>query len=700
MSNAVTLQDLLKLPSEKARIDHLMRELNPAQRLAAMTLDGASIAIAGAGAGKTKTLIHLTAHHLIKGTPATSLMLVTFTNKGADEIKTRLEAMVGEDAQYITAGTFHSIIYHNILKPNANHPFLEGIGLDMNECTIFDDSESDALFSEAIKLLDSDSQEYIAEDGMEKTIKMEMSAARAKGLNADSYARERIGYGDPKEIQYRLTVDVWNKYSGLCRAANGIDFDDIMVVALQLMKADPNIGKELSQRFRYLMLDEYQDTNPVQMKIMDDIAKHHGNIFAVGDEKQSIYGFRGADIGVILGFKHRYPDALVIDMDTNYRSTRNILEAANCIARHMSQKLTEGQLKVGKPFMGDGHKVGIVEFASDLEEAKVLAQAIRRDIAKGVPGKDIAVLYRSRSVKACIEQELVRNGIDYTVVGDVSFFQRQEVRNAIAFLRMTFRPWDSMATLRVLKHTSFGVSDASAKKAMSKGQTAQAYLNELAGKTRGKNEPTAVASKVAPLIGAMGAIRKLVAYGEDSDYIRKGIESLWENYMISNIKKAAEKDNAPLDEAVENRMQNVSFLLDRFFDEMKAGRKPEDILDELSLLGEAKNQTEREQEHMIKLMTLHASKGMEFRHVYLPGMDEDTTPGKTEEYDELEEERRAVYVGVTRAQEKLGISYARKKRKFGSIMETRISPFIKELSQGTNNPVFKYKATQAPTPGR
>lgn len=701
MSKAITLQDLMAIPDEEARIEHLMAPLNPGQREAAMQLEGPLQTVAGAGSGKTKTLIHRCAHALLKGIPATSIMMVTFTNKGAGEIKERLGEMVGPDAEYITAGTFHSIIYRCMLKPFADHAYLEGLGLNMNECTILDDSESKSIMDEAIKGLEENSRKMLEEHDWYKDVEKEMNQARAKGLSAETYARSKIGFGDPNEIMFRLTVDVWNNYSALCRAANGIDFDDIMVVAMHLLEKDPSLGQELASKFRYIMLDEYQDTNPVQMRIMDLIAKWHKNIFTVGDEKQSIYRFRGADITVTTEFKKRYPEARIIDLDINYRSTYNILKAANCVARHMEQKVSDGQLKVGAKYPGDGAKVSIVEFTTDREEARMIAAAIRRDMSQGVLGKNIAVLYRSRTVKATLEQELVKSGIDYKVVGDISFYQRAEVKNGIALLRMTFRPWDSMAILRILKHTSFGVSDVSAKKAMTpkgkdgKGQTPHAYLTELSGKTRGKEGPTAVARKVGPMLGAMKIIRSLVAYGEDTAYVRASLERLWEIYLMPGVKKAAEKDAGALDSAMENRMQNVSFLFDRFFSELESGRKPEDILDELSLLGEGRTQTERDQNNVVNLMTIHASKGLEFPNVYVPGLDADTTPGESQDFDDLEEERRALYVAITRAMHKLTMSFALEKMKWGSRMRTCISPFLKELSIGDNNPVFKYRAPQS-----
>jgi DNA helicase-2/ATP-dependent DNA helicase PcrA len=695
VSVPITLANIRSLTDKDAQIELLLSGMNDAQRKAVLVEEGPWAVIAGAGSGKTTVLTRRTCMMLHRGTPATQLMLVTFTNKGAGEIVERLQVMVGEEAQHIAAGTFHSLIFRHILKANFEHPYLLSTNLNMAECVILDESEAETIFNEAIKSLDEPSQELIDELGFAKVIKVEMAAARARGLTPDMYGREKIGFGDVNEVAYRLTVDVWNHYNALCRAANGIDFDDIMVTALTLMKKDPTVGQELAQKFRHIMLDEYQDTNPVQDAIIEEIAKHHRNLFVVGDDKQAIYGFRGSDNRIILGFAKRW-NAGVIELDFNYRSTAPILEAANCVARHMNEKATDGQLQKGKKYTGNPPKVSIVEFKTAQEEAEMLAQAIKRDMSRGVKGKDIAVLYRKRATKTLIEAELVKQGVDYQIIGDVGFYQRAEVKNSIALLRMTFRPWDHMAILRVLENTSFGVSSSSAKKAIAKEKiSAHAYLASLSTKTRGtKGELSAVAQKVAPLQESMQLIRQLVACNEDPEYIHESVYRLWDYYMGAKLKKAAAKDKGAVDEAAETRMTNVKMLFDRFFAELGQGRKPEDILDELSLLIDRKQKTERELEKMVVLATLHASKGLEFPHVYLPGMDEDNTPGlggeRQPSYEEVEEERRLTYVGITRAMSKLGISYAKYKVKFGKPAYTKASPFVLELSRGTNNPIFKY----------
>lgn len=704
LSQTATLENILSLPDEASQIEAAISDLNPEQKIAALTIDGPVICAAGAGTGKTKTVISRTAVMLIKKIPATNIMLLTFTNKGAGEIKDRLEAMVGDQAQYITAGTFHSLIFRAIIKANPEHQFFADKGIDAAELAILDDEEAKTIMKEAIASMSPDLQEMIADKGWDKEIPAMMSTVRAQGHTAETFAQEYIGFGHPDEVMCRATYDVWNAYSAICRSVNGIDFDDVLVVALALLRADPAIGFELAQRYKYIMLDEYQDTNPVQMSIMDNIAQHHENILAVGDDKQSIYKFRGADIKVIRGFTTRYPNAKVISLNTNYRSTPNILECANAISFFMGQKITDGFLHSGKNMEGNGAPVNVVAFQNSYQEGEMIAAAVMRDKAQGVAGKDIAILYRSRQAKTIIERELVKNGIDYKIVGDISFYQRSEVKNAIALMRMTFRPWDTMAIMRVLKNTAFGVSDASVKKAMTKERiSAHAHLEQLATKMRNKTEMSKVATKVAPFLETMKGIRQLAAAGEDSAYLRSSFERLWEIYMLGGVRKAAEKDAAPEDQALENRMENVSFLLDRFFGEMEQGRKPEEILEELSLLGEQKRGGDYDDSNHINLMTIHGSKGLEFHNVYIPAMDEDTTPGESEDIDDLEEERRICYVGITRAMKKLSISYAKDKVKYGNTrIRTTLSPFLKQMCEKINKPVINYTGpksqNQAPSP--
>ncbi|MHD0644583.1 ATP-dependent helicase [Pseudomonas aeruginosa] len=696
-------QAVQELSTFEEKQEALLDGLNPLQRAVALAIHGPVQAVAGAGAGKTKTFIVRCALMILSGIPAANIMMVTFTNKGAQEIKNRLEAMIGPDAQHVVTGTFHSVIFRNILKAYPEHPYLvNDLSLKMSECVILDEDESKSLFEDAIKLLDEPTAKMLNENSWKPRIKEEMNWARAHGMDVTRYEREKIGYGSKEDVLFRVTADVWRHYTRLCRASNGIDFDDILVVAKNLLQKDPTVAHELSQRYRYIQLDEYQDTNPVQAKIMDEIAKYHKNIFNVGDDKQSIYGFRNADITVITGFKDRYKDAKLMELNINYRSTPAILQAANVVATCMNQRITDGQLLTGRnpnEFAGQGEQVKLVSFENYEQEAEMIAAGIKRDVGKGVKGKDIAVIYRSRSVKQSLEKYLVKMGIDYEVVGDISFWQRAEVKDAIALLRMTYRPWDSRAVLRVVKNTTMGLSDNAVKKGMvEERMTASAFLEATAKKTKADGTPTTAAGKVGYLVESLRRIRQLDALGEDSEYIRKSIERIWETYLLPGVRKSADKaaEDADGENELENKMLNVTFLFDRFFEEIKNGRKAEDVLDEIAMLGEAKNTTLRDSENTVKLMTIHASKGLEFSHVYLMGMDAETTPGNTEEFDELEEERRLFYVGITRAINYLAISYPRIKHMHNAYDKpTKASPWLVELAKGLGREIHRYQKPQA-----
>ena len=333
LPEAMPLPVLSKTAEEiKKILDELNGDLNEAQREAAEAIYGPVIIIAGAGTGKTKTLTHRVATMLLMGIHPANIMLVTFTNKAAEEIRERIEKMVGENAQYITAGTFHSTIFRNILKKYPESRYLRSIGVSMEECVNIDPDEAEKLVDDAISQLSDEDKAQIEENEWKRShFEKEMSAARANALDVNDY-RASNSIGSDNEVLRRITATVWQAYNRLCREVNGIDFDDILLFADKMLKAEPKIAEDLGERFKYIMLDEYQDTNKVQMGIMDSIAKIHKNICVVGDEKQSIYGFREADIKIILSFKDRYNEAKTVNMNKNYRSYPEIIRYSNACA--------------------------------------------------------------------------------------------------------------------------------------------------------------------------------------------------------------------------------------------------------------------------------------------------------------------------------------------------------------------------------
>lgn len=673
-------------------IREMNKGLNESQRLGAETTEGPVILIAGAGAGKTKTLIHRVATMMMRGVPPTNIMIVTFTNRAAQEIKDRLEGMVGENAQYVTAGTFHSIIFREMLQPNAHSAYLSGLGIDMSECTILDQDDSTSLLKTAIKQLPEDELQVIQDQewsfGMFEKL---MTVERSKGHGVRDFIRG-MAPGDKNEVFNRIAARVWESYNALCRAANGIDFDDILVFACQMLEREPRIAEELGEKFRYLMLDEYQDTNRVQMRIMDAIAAAHKNICVVGDEKQSIYGFRGSDIKVILGFKDRYPNSKQIDMSSNYRSYGRIIDLCNACAASMGERLNDGQLLSmrgtpgpGAPKMANqGH---IIAFEDDKVEAEMVARAVERDLMVGKPGKDIAILYRNREDKSELEKALWDKRVPYHVVGDTSFFKKAEVKDVIALLRLIFQPWDSAAGLRILRNVNLGVSEERAKKAMSnQGFTVNAFLEEegerrMKTKRPGESELglTKSAMKVSMFNNLCGEVRKAYGRGDSPADIKQMLADIWDIYLQPGVKRMASQGSGNQTQNMEARTSNVLHVLDRFEEEIEKNVPLDEMIQDFTMMVENNPDLDMNMDAKIRLMTIHASKGLEFDNVYMVAVDNHAMPGEVETEEEVEEARRVMYVGMTRAKEKLVISHSQRKFHRGKFIDCLPSPFIGEI---------------------
>jgi DNA helicase-2/ATP-dependent DNA helicase PcrA len=678
--------------------------LNDQQFSSAVTTEGPVMVIAGAGTGKTKVLIHRVATLLVKGVHPANIFVTTFTNKAATEIKDRLEAMVGENAQYVSVGTFHSLIFKKMLQKFPESKYLNSLDINMFEAAILDDDEAVKMMKDAIKSLPEDDFEQVKDNEWTyRDFFDAMSKFRAVGDDVNDAERQLRGNRDNHEFN-KILISLWKKYNNLCRGMSGIDFDDILLFCNKMLEKEPNIAEALSKEFKYLMLDEYQDTNKVQMSIMDKIAAYHKNIFVVGDEKQSIYRFRSADIYVILSFKKRYQDAIQIDMINNYRSYSRIMDFANACADAMTQRLNDGQLQYNKqveesPVLQNARKsnsVQMVEFKTSLEEAKTIAKAIKRDIKCGVPPGEIAVLYRSRMLKSNLEKELIQSDIPYNLIGDTAFFGKAEVKDAIAMLRFIFRPWDSLAGIRVLKAMKIGISDASAKKAMtSEGLNVSEYLKQvsqkrLKGTGVGENAPdfTAAAKKAQPFVALSKAIKEAMEYGDSGEFIKDVLVDFWEIYFKPKLEGANKSDLS-----MEERLSNVQVVFEGVEKSINEGRTIDDIIEDLAFMVDNSTSRDNDDDLKIKMMTMHASKGLEFDNVYIIGYDDhvshnagsDREPDK----DDIEEERRLFYVGMTRAKKKLAVSYAKERMVFGEYCSTDKSPFVNELEDRLQVKTFK-----------
>lgn len=712
--NTVNAMNAPKSESEiQEQLQKLNEDLNAGQKEAAESTEGPVIVIAGAGAGKTKTLTHRVASLLVKGVHAANIMVVTFTNKAAEEIKDRIESMVGENAQYINAGTFHSIVFRKILKMYPDSNYLSALGIDMHECSIMDTDDAKRLLRESISELSEQDKDQITDgDWNVSTFEKVMGAARANGQDVNDFMISIATGGKNEELE-RITSRVWTAYNSKCREVQGIDFDDILVFCNKMLQQEKHIASELGDMFKYVMLDEYQDTNRVQMSIMDAIVAGHKNICVVGDEKQSIYGFREADIKVILSFQNRYPGAKQINMQTNYRSYGEIIRHANACADAMEQRLSDGQLVAEKSFQEDpdlmarrkSNSVAMVQFRDTKQEAKFIVKAIKRDIFLGVPPNEIAILYRNRALKTDIERELVDTDTSYKMIGDTSFFQRAEVKDMVALIKFVFQPWDSLAGQRVLRAARMGVSDQAAKKAASTGLNTNEFLKEQANKKlkvkrKGETEPgpTAAAKKVAPFIAITEALRESVKYSDSPAFIKEVLAEFWDIYLKPKLENASSKDNNS--EGFSSKIDNAQYVLDRLEKGMNDGLEVDEIIEELAMMVESNPDMDNDLASKIQLMTIHGSKGLEFDNVYAIGFDNVTMPGEDPKPDDLEESRRLAYVAMTRAAKKLVITCAQERMHFGTYIQTLPSMFMDEISARTNTRIHIMPEENSPSYSR
>lgn len=676
-------------------LDELNKDLNPEQRQAAEQTEGPVMVIAGAGAGKTKTLINRMATMIAKGISPTSIVAVSFTRKAAKELEERLEAMVGEHAQYIISGTFHSVVFEEIIKKNPDSRYLKSIDLEVADLSFMSDKDSDKAMKEVIKQLSEKDQKVLADnDWKYNDILSYMGLERALGRDVQMFG-DTILPGEEHEVFKLLVKECWARYNVACRMLNQIDFDDVLLYADRMLTQEPHIAEALSRQMQYIMLDEYQDTNRVQMNIFDAIARYHSNICVVGDEKQSIYKFRGAEIGVILSFEQRYPKALKINMNRNYRSLPDIIIGSNACAHNMQQKLTDGQLLAMRKSEGPQGSLEMRRYGDQNAEARAIVDDIIQDLKRGVKPNDISVLYRNRVVKEVLEQQLVKNKIDYDIVGDKTIYESKAILDLIALINFTFQPQNSGAGLRVIESTTLGLSTDRAKDMMrKKGVNLYAFLEEqskerLKVKRKGEEEPglTAVAKKTGVFLEFTDMIREAHHFGDDPKYIRDCLAQLWDTYLkASAIRyasrqsgKKTDKNDKP-DKMITNKVtENVKYILDRVQDEMENDVEIGDIMNDLVMMSDSRLRSNADDEEKIQLMTMHASKGLEFPNVYIIGANNVVTPGENATLDDIEEERRLVYVGITRAREKCVVSSADRYQAYGTTMQTVPSPFLFEI---------------------
>lgn len=638
--------------------------LDESQRKAVEYIEGPSLVIAGAGSGKTRVLTTKIAFLTAHGLKPWNILALTFTNKAAREMRERVAAIVGEEvAKYLVMGTFHSV-FAKILRKEA--PLLGYT----SKFTIYDRTDSTSLVKNIVKGMGLDVKVYKPSIVLSKISQAKNNLILAEEYFNDPDILKRDDSDNVPEVGH-----IYMKYQQRLKASDAMDFDDLLVKMYILLTTHEEVRRKYVDRFNFVLVDEYQDTNRTQARILWLLTRERQMLCVVGDDAQSIYAFRGADIGNILNFTRIFPDARLFKLERNYRSTKSIVDAANSVIAHNRNRIPKDVYSLA----GAGQKIEIYPTESDVEEAeRVVKSVCKTNADNGVPYSEIAVLYRKNAQSRVIEEALRKSGVPYRVYGGLSFYERKEVKDAIAYFRMTVNPNDDEAFRRVVNYPARGIGNTTLEKLMSVATNNEISLwetvNTFAAKELGVSATTygRISKFVAMINGFAAKAGELDAYALGNEILE---ESGVRTEIVTDTSDLSRKEN--LDEL-------INALYDFVAQETETNGSAENAtienyLADVALLTDAdKNDADKEK---VSLMTIHSAKGLEFSAVCIVGLEEEIFPGHQAFFDsrELEEERRLFYVALTRAKEYCYISYARFRFSYGNVTESDPSRFVKEL---------------------
>ena len=627
-----------------------LNDLNPMQRKAAETLEGPVLILAGAGSGKTRTITYRIANLLQSGVNAWNILALTFTNKAAREMRERVEKLAGEAAQDMWMGTFHSICVR-ILRRD-----IEKLGYSRS-FTIYDDDDQTRVIKDALQVLNIDEKSLPP-----KEVRTRIGDAKNKLMSPDEW----FGHSE-KNLHCQKIHEVMNWYEEKLKRANALDFDDLIMKTLQLLAENPPVLQYYQNKFRYVHVDEYQDTNTAQYELVRLLTCESGNLCVVGDDDQSIYGWRGADIRNILDFEKDYPNAQVIKLEQNYRSTANILDAANQVIAHNRGRKEKTLWTDSDP----GELIHFFSAGDEREEAAWICDRIREK-HKDTPYTEMAVLYRMHAQSRVIEEMLMRAGIPYKVFGGTRFYDRREVKDVLAYLRLLANPADDVSLKRIINVPRRSIGDSTVSQLEEAARKEDLPLFSVLSMP-----PETLGSRPRKCIAEfMLLILKLTAL-KDQLPLSEFVDTLLEETGLK--KQLANEDS---DEARE-RLENLSELVSaaKEFEEHSEDKSLEAYLENVSLVTDLDRENTSLQ--FVTLMTLHTAKGLEFDDVFLAGMEEGVFPSSRalQEDNRMEEERRLCYVGLTRARKCLFLSCARRRMVFNQITVNPPSVFLSEIPE-------------------
>ena len=644
----------------------LLNDLNDAQRAAVEYIDGPSLVIAGAGSGKTRVLTYKIAYLLSQGMKPWSIMALTFTNKAAREMKERIGKLVGDDlAQHLYMGTFHSI-FSRILRAEAEH-----IGFN-NNFTIYDESDSRSLLKAIIKEMGLDDKTY-----KPAAVHARISMAKNNLVTAEAYDSDPAILEQNKRARMPAIGKIYVAYVQRCRQANAMDFDDLLMLTFQLFRDHEEIRQKYAGRFDYILVDEYQDTNHVQMSIVMQLCKEKLRVCAVGDDSQSIYSFRGANIDNILNYQKQLPGTQLFKLEQNYRSTQTIVEAANSLIHHNRNQIQKEVFSKNDK----GEKIQYKPAYSDKEEALIVAKNIQRIKRQDDCGYDqFAILYRTNAQSRSFEEEFRKQGIPYRIYGGLSFYQRKEIKDIIAYFRLVANPDDEEAFKRIINYPARGIGATTVMKIADCAHQNQVSFWEVIGNIEhyGLNVNKGTQTK---LENFRLLISSFIDRSHTLDVYELGDAIIRESRISEDIMSGKNADDLARQENLEEFLSGMqTFVAGR----QEEGRMDEayltDYLQDVALLTDADSEGEKD-DPRVSLMTIHAAKGLEFATVFVVGLEENIFPSPLAAVSvrELEEERRLLYVAITRAEKHCILTNAKNRFRYGKMEFDNSSRFIDEI---------------------
>lgn len=644
----------------------LLNDLNEAQRAAVEYIDGPSLVIAGAGSGKTRVLTYKIAYLLSQGMKPWSIMALTFTNKAAREMKERIGKLVGNDlAQHLYMGTFHSI-FSRILRAEAEH-----IGFN-NNFTIYDESDSRSLIKAIVKEMELDDKKY-----KPAAVHAKISMAKNNLMSAAAYESDAAIFEQNKRAQIPEVGKIFVAYVQRCKQANAMDFDDLLTLTYQLFREHEDIRHKYAARFDYVLVDEYQDTNHVQMSIVMQLCQEKQRVCAVGDDSQSIYSFRGANIDNILNYQRQFQGTRLFKLEQNYRSTQTIVEAANSLIKHNRNQIPKDVFSEN----AKGEKIQYKPAYSDKEEAVIVAKDVKRIRREdGCQYSDFAILYRTNAQSRSFEEEFRKQGIPYRIYGGLSFYQRKEIKDIIAYFRLVANPDDEEAIKRIINYPARGIGATTVLKIADCAHQNQVSFWAVIGTPEqyglAVNKGTMNKLETFRLL-----ISSFIERAQTTDVYELGDAIIKESGISQDIMSGKDADDLARQENLEEFLSGMlAFVEERReegrFDELFL----QDYLQDVALLTDADSDGDKD-EPRVSLMTVHAAKGLEFPTVFVVGLEENIFPSplSAASLRELEEERRLLYVAITRAEKHCILTNAKNRWRYGKMEFDNPSRFIDEI---------------------